>query len=1179
MKEFLRIVNINNFLSKNFKSQLAKERFFLILLITALVAIWFRKGLILGSGESGLPFYNTSRLFEILKSSWADVPIGGNGSIAFPSYPLYGIVAFFQQLNVPSYILQGGLFWLIFVAGVLSVHKIASLIKENSPLSRLSSALFYIFNPIAHISVLHRFQYPLIFFYGFMPLAFLIYFKGLKSKNFIYLVVLSLASLIFSFTFVGPAFLELFFGILGFLSIFVFVSTFKKEKDYFPLFYFLVFAVIFILVNCWWLSPLFASVFVDLGSRGSGKSFNPSDNIATFKGISDQIESVLGVFRLFKPNDYLKDNTSWVWIYGTTPFILLSFFSIIAFIVGLFKREKELLYKFLILVALIVMFWMKGTLAPFGGVTLRIFEWFTFLHVFRNPFEKIGLLLPFAMAIPVGFGIVGIVNALSSKLRFSKKLMAFLILTLAFPVFMFPTVTGLVFTGGGPPANDINIGQYVKVPDYYKDAREWLDKQPGVFRVLVLPIDGEGMTYKWEYGFAGVELSNNLFDQPMISLNTSNGSLPELVDNIKQTLLDYPDKLWNLAQQLNVKYIMVRDDIDYLARDTEAPATDLAKLKEYAAEHFSQVAEFGKLKFFELNPAQFTPKVFARTKLVYLSNSIGKGLNLMPFSNSLGDEIFIVPPESPVGNILENPYLAFADKIIINGTKIEDIKINLNKLIENLPFVSIYRDTPFYALVRLREELENQLQTPDTKMGFRVNLLGKRLAEINHSPEDVSAVNEYYQGIQSIATELISSKSIDRAIVEVLINQSEALEVIKKKTKDSKIIDQIVSDLDSLLIAIRAKSVYPTDKDLIHRFYVPKDSQYEVLITKSKWSYYFENIGISELNLDGNVIKLDILKQKDDGYSFSLGTYQLNKGIHEVSITQPKAKNLITEKLPEELDLSSEDQKPITKIIPIGQLDNNFSYSISFEYLEEKGNIPVIAIHSDVDFIDTKGEKIPRFGIALTRDNYDFGWKKYNATFTPFPASGENYISIKIIPFGDCKGVVQRPYRRYCEDNSFNQRFLKDSSTKIRNLKVEKQFLNQVILREVEADSIKKIPPKIDFEMISPARYKVRVSNAQNPFFLVLSTSFDPKWSAYFTTSDGRSDQMPTKNHLEVNGYSNGWYIEKTGNFEMFLEYSPERVLAIGRKLSFAFIIISILILVGYFTRMQINLKNRSKGL
>ncbi len=1165
MKRFLRTVN-DLFL----KGQLAKERLFLISVITFLVAVWFRKGLILGSGESGLPFYNTSRLLEYLKSNWTEVPLGSGGSIGFPSLPLYATLTFFQQLNVPSFVLQAALYWLIFVIGVLSVHKIASLIEGNSSLSRFSSALFYIFNPIVHISVLHRFQYPIIFFYGFFPLAFLIYFKGLKSKKFIYLIVLSLVSLIFSFSFVGLAFLELLFGILGFFTILYFLFNFKKEKDFFPLIYFLAFVVIFILINSWWLVPLFASVFIDLGSRGSIKYFSVSDNVETFKAIGLQIESVLSVFRLFKPNDYPVGESSWAWIYGTAPFIILSFFWTVAFIVSLFKRDKSLLYKFLILLTLITMFWMKGNLPPFGAITLYIFKSFTLLHVFRNPFEKIGVLLPFAMAIPVGFGTMMIVNKLAKWLRIQKNIIAILLLILVFPVFMFPIVTGLAFTGGPPPANDPNIGQYVKVPDYYKDAREWLDKQQGTFRVLVLPIDGEGMTYKWEYGFSGVELSNNLFNRSMISFNSSQAYLPEMVGSIKDTLLKFPEKLWVLMQLLNVKYIMVRDDIDYLARQTEAPETVLNTITENMAKHFSPVVSFGKLKFFEFNPQEFTPKVFASAASVYLSDP-GKGLGLFPFADLQGNEVFIVSPNPTAGD----PYIELAQKVVISGIRVENIKIDIDNPIENLPFVSVYRGTPFYALVRLKEELENQIQTTDTKLAFRTNLLGKRLAEISYSPQDRSAIEEYYQEIKSLILEITSSKSVERPILEMLVNQKDALEDIKKRTSHTNTIDQIISDLDSFLINIGVKSLYPTEKRLIHRFHALRDSQYEILLAKGKWSYYFEDSGISEFDLDGKTFKPDPSKQKDDKDSFSLGTYTLNKGIHEVSIGQPKAINLISEELPEELVLSSKDKQPLTKIIPIAQLDSNYSYLFSFEYLEEKGNVPVISLHSEVDFIDQKGERIPRQGIALTRSDYDFGWKKYNAIFTPLPASGKHYISIKTIPYGDCRAVVQRPYRRYCEDNSFNQRFLRDSSTRIRNLKMERQLVNPVILREQEVSSAKKTFPKVEFEMISPARYKVRVRDAQNPFFLILSTTFDPRWNAYFTSS---KDPVSSNNHLIVNGYANAWYLEKLGSYEMFLEYSPERIFIIGQKFSFAIIIISIIILIAYYIRWFIKLKVTNRG-
>lgn len=1177
MKGLLHLVNnllrskkLTSF-SKIIESQMARERFFLILLISILVVIWFKKGLILGSGESGLPFYNTPKLLELSKNSWTDVPLGTNSVIGTANYPYYAVLTFLHNLNIPFYVLQAALYWLLFVCGVLAIHKLSSLFKESAPLSRLSSALFYIFNPIVHISVLHRFQYTLMFFYFFMPLAFLIYLQGLKSKKFIYLVILSLICVIFSPLFIGIALLEMFFGVLGFLSIGYFLYSFKEKKDWFPLFYFLGFVVTFILIHAWWLTPLFVSAFRDLGSSGSVKYFSTNVNVETFKSISEHLVSVLSVFRLFPANAFPINEAPWHWIYSTMPFVVLSFFSTIAFIVGLFKKDKQFLYKFLILVSLITMFWMKGSLPPLGDISLYLFKSLTFLHGFRNPFEKIGMLLPFAMAIPIGFGVSMIINFLSSRIKLQKYIITVLFLIVVFPIYMFPIVTGLSFTGGPPPANKIDIGQYVKVPDYYKEASDWLDKQEELFRILVLPINGEGMTYKWEYGYSGVELSNNIFNKSMISFNSSQAFLPEMVNTVTGILAKFPEKLWVMAQLMNVKYIMIRDDIDYLERDTEAPETVLNVVKESMNNHFSQVANFSKLKFFEINSNEFYPRIFASTLPVYLFDPLKNATNLIPFTNPKARDVFITTSKSTP----EDPYLKLSKKIVISGIRVENVKIDTKNPVENLPFVSIYRDTPFYALVRLKEELENQLLTPDTQLAFRVNLLGKRLKEINYSPQDTIAIDEYTQLFKSISKELTESASVERSIVEALINQKLALEEIKNKMDDKTKIDWVVANLDRLLIDIRVKSIYPTDKNLIHRFYIPKSSKYEILISKENWNTYFKNTEILEFDLDGEAFKISLTQQTGNKDTFLLGTYQLNEGIHEVSIAQPQTVNLVAEELPEELVLSSQDKQPFTKIIPINELSSTNTYQLSFEYLEEKGNVPVISLHSDVDFIDKKGERIPRFGIALARDNYDFGWKRYTATFTPLPASHKYSISFKVIPFGDCKAVVRRPYRRYCEDNSFNQRFLKDSTTKIRNLKVEKMLHNPVFLRESEIAVVEQAPPEVNFEQMNPARYKVRVNNSQEPFFLVLSTAFDHRWNAYFTTDRPRNiiesvsesisgDLVPSKNHLVVNGYANAWYIEKLGSFEMFLEYSPERGFIIGQKFSVVVIIISLLGLVTY---------------
>lgn len=1157
MRGFLRI--LNDLGKRIFLSPLAKERFFLLLIITVLVIIWFHRGLMVGSGESGLPFYNTQKLLELSKNSWTDVPLGTSSAIGFANFPFYAVVTFLGSLGIPPFLIQAGVYWVLLAVGTLAIHYLAAKSSGNNRQTRLISSLFYIFNPIIHINVLHRVQYPLMFFYGFLPLAFIVYSEGLNRRSFWYLIILNLLCLVFSFAFIGPSFMILLFAIFGLYSLLKSLEGINKRKfQWYPILYLVAFWITFAMVGAWWLIPFFTSVSTDLGVGAAVKYFNANANIDTFKSISEHLGSVVNILRMVPQEFYEKNGSSWGYIFYTPPFIILSFFTIFGFTFSLFRRKTDLNFRFLVLTSLLLLFFSKGSLPPFGWLTLFIFKSLTFLQVLRNPFEKAGLILPFTLAIPVGFGTWAMIEKISEKVKVKKALLTLIFLAVIFPIYMFPIANGYVFTGGGPPADDLNIGQYVKVPDYYIKAREWLNGQQDLFRVLVLPLDGEGMTYKWDFGYSGVELSNNLFDQSMISFNTSQGFLPEMIDSIKHTFNKFPDKIWILSQMLNVRFIMVRDDIDFIARETETPTVVLSSIEKFLDKHFRLAAEFGKLKLFELKKEEFYPRVFSSTTSIFLAGVKKNSLDLMPFSNPIDHDIFITSSGSEKK---DDSYLKLSSQVLVTGTRVKNLDVKTGNPIENLPYVSVYRNTPMYALVRLKEEIESQLLTPDNQLSYQVNLMGKRLAEINHTPNETSAVEEYSQLLKTISQEIYKEGVLDEGIASVLINQRYAIDQLKNNVNEKDVIDKLAKDLDQLLIGIGIKPVFPSQKEIITRLYVPRDSIYEILVPSEDWETYYLEHGIDAVEIDGNAYKVDSKVQSRDLHTFVLGSYHLSAGLHEINISQPTAINLLAEKLPEELTLSSADKKPLVKSVPVLPLNNNYTYRISFEYMEEKGNVPIVAVHSDADFVNVSGEKIARFGIALKRSDYDFGWKKYQAVFTPFPSANNHSVMIKILPYGDCKAVVQRPYRRYCEDNSFNQKYLLDSSTKFRNFKVEKVFLNPLMLREVGSRSAHGSAPTISFENISPAKYKVKVSDAKNPFFLVLSTTYDPKWSAFFTDSRDSSlmekmsetipgDLVQSQNHLIVNGYANGWYIDKSGDFDMYLEYTPVRASTIGRKIS-----------------------------
>jgi hypothetical protein len=74
--------------------------------------------------------------------------------------------------------------------------------------------------------------------------------------------------------------------------------------------------------------------------------------------------------------------------------------------------------------------------------------------------------------------------------------------------------------------------------------------------------------------------------------------------------------------------------------------------------------------------------------------------------------------------------------------------------------------------------------------------------------------------------------------------------------------------------------------------------------------------------------------------------------------------------------------------------------------------------------------------------------------------------------------------------------------------------------------------PEITFEQLNPTKYVAHI-NSSKPCFLVLSTKFDQYWAAYI---DGKE----VGTHLMANGYANAWYIDKTGSFDVVLNYKVQ---------------------------------------
>ena len=103
--------------------------------------------------------------------------------------------------------------------------------------------------------------------------------------------------------------------------------------------------------------------------------------------------------------------------------------------------------------------------------------------------------------------------------------------------------------------------------------------------------------------------------------------------------------------------------------------------------------------------------------------------------------------------------------------------------------------------------------------------------------------------------------------------------------------------------------------------------------------------------------------------------------------------------------------------------------------------------------------------------------------------------------------------------------------------------------------------PNITFKKINPTKYTVHV-NASTPFFLVFSESYHKDWVAYTN-----GEQVPGERHFMANGYANAWFINKTGSYDIVLEFWPQKLFYTGSAISITTLILCIL----YISKNKIN--------
>jgi hypothetical protein len=373
----------------------------IIIVALVLILVWFRKGLMLGAGEVELPFYNPSRKLYLVSSSWYDTVLGSCFPQLPASVPFYIMATALERLMVPNYIAQASFFWVILVIGSLSVYKLTLLMDgNNGKVAPLFASFFYMLNPYAMTTIWHRFQYTFMSFYAMAPLALLLLILGLKNRMYSYAVYIGIITVVFSLAYAETPFIGTFWLLMfSYIVYYALVNLGDKEKVTWTIRFSLTLGVIWFSFNSWWLLQFWSARSIlehIIASQG---------NLGVLIAISEHTTPIYLLRMINWYYTYVE--TTWGFVFQTPIFELIATTIPVIVSLSLLKRSENMLLFYFTLLIIIVTFLAKGSAPPLGD----FFQWFFInvlaFQVYRNPFEKFGILLPLAYAPLFGLGLHG----------------------------------------------------------------------------------------------------------------------------------------------------------------------------------------------------------------------------------------------------------------------------------------------------------------------------------------------------------------------------------------------------------------------------------------------------------------------------------------------------------------------------------------------------------------------------------------------------------------------------------------------------------------------------------------------------------------------------------------------------------------------------------------------------
>ncbi len=1115
---------------------ISKNRFlppaFFALLATVLIISWFRYGHLYGGGDVGIPSYDPQRILDIARFVWWDVSAPGTTvPHGLTSVPFQFIQANLANFGLSYVAIQALFFWIIlFLMGYgMFLLSLTVFGKDKIGLALLSG-LFYELNPYMMIEIWHRFIHTTFFLAAALPFIFIFWTKWIKNGKFTFLFLFLLVSFLSTHLFgtLGFAFTIIF------LLIFIFlvegfipwqgISHFRTVNARF-----VVGALFWLTIHLWWLLPVLNITPVTVSAQHT-----IGGSLATLREISKQsiIPHILAGINPY----YLYEVADWGEIYDwaifrMTPFLVLVFL-IPGFAISL--QSKKLVGWSLLFLSAIML--SKGMAEPFGNLFSLAFSKFFVLGTIRNPFEKLGILIPFASSILFSMGISFYLRHFGGKSQWFVKPMITIVLILFLGFFAWPMWGGKLFGKYDKLA-------FVEIPPSYIEADNFLKSEGKDGNILHLPLTvGESATYYWQYGYNGVESSQLYFTAlPSISrgfnIDHIDDALLALSNIFSSTSVD-DEKIITLLKSFNVRFIILHKDMEWRGGSLRDPAE--LELVLNRANFLLREAQFDQLVIYQVKDEYFAPRIELTNQVQYLDS--GKG-GLWPHLLRQNQGAFITPQDS------KKLILSKADEKIIlpqQSYLYDFLDTPLEQAVGELPSPSskFFPDSPLYFFTRLKEKIDVLTASYDQKFLVKLAHAGKRLVEAYNLKQKSISVLGTIKIYQNQMNDLFKDKffrnelgsSLDRQTLGKIF--SKHLAILKSLESSAHGVElELLDNLRTYNFIPKVSKDQEQAQVNIANFEIPETGPYQLLlVSQDSENFYPQNLKKMRFYINGQPVDLSGEKF---GQFLSFGDIALDGGPVEISYPVLDSNNLIEVKdETQELELTSDKHQPTQYEVEITPVSPNTEYRFEFESWIKKGDWFKVELIQDTD------RSFPGQEWTIVKDNYNNFFSNNTVSFTLHSQTTQAKIKLLVEPWDDCKkfyGIEKK-----CQTKKSREPFERESQVTFKNLKLIRRLNNPVFLKSHPVKKDIESGGSITFRQVSSVLFQGELKLAR-PSFLIFKESFHPDWQLKL---EGDQGSFYPQERFSANSFANAWYIEETGDYRFSLEFVGQRWVDFGRGLS-----------------------------